>query len=138
MVEGYNIAFKVGEKTIAGRTQDDLNITPTTKESQTKDDKGNKNLIVVGHETTFSCQGLMEIKTAGPAVSTTKLYRDEVIALVLKKGEDAAISFVYSCEGGQSYKGKCVVTGYTESSNSEDTASWTINFKVTGAMEPAE
>ena len=32
---GYNIAFKIGNKTLAGRTQDDLTITPTIKESIT-------------------------------------------------------------------------------------------------------
>ena len=54
---GYNIAFKINNKTLAGRTQDELSITPTIKESITKDDGGNKRQEVVGHEVTFAAQG---------------------------------------------------------------------------------
>ena len=38
MVNGYNISLKIGGKTIVGRTQDDLTIAATVKESL---DKGN-------------------------------------------------------------------------------------------------
>lgn len=131
MVEGYNIAFKLNNKTLAGRTQDDLTITPTTKESITKDDQGNKQSMVIGQEVTFAAQGLVEVSTTG---ATSKLTRDDMIELALKTGSSAVIPFVYTCAGGASYEGNCVVTGYTESSNSEDTASWTMNFKVSGAM----
>lgn len=131
MVEGYNIAFKPNNKTLAGRTQDDLTITPTIKESMTKDDQGNKQSMVIGQEVTFAAQGLVEVSTTG---TTSKLTRDDMIELALKTGSSAIIPFVYTCAGGASYSGNCVCTGYTESSNSEDTASWTMNFKVSGAM----
>lgn len=133
MVEGYNIAFKLNNKTLAGRTQDDLTITPTTKESITKDDQGNKQSMVIGQEITFAAQGMVEVSTTG---ATSKLTRDELIEMALKTGSAAVFPFVYSCVGGKSYSGNCVCTGYTESSNSEDTASWTMNFKVTGAITP--
>lgn len=137
MVEGYNIAFKLNNKTLAGRTQDDLTITPTTKESITKDDQGNKQSMVIGQEVTFAAQGMVEVSTTGAAPgTTTKLTRDDLIEMALKTGSAAVIPFVYSCAGGKSYSGNCVCTGYTESSNSEDTASWTMNFKVTGAITP--
>ena len=131
MVEGYNIAFKLNSKTLAGRTQDDLTINPTTKESINKDDQGNKQIAIIGQEVTFAAQGLVEVAATGEA---TKLDRDDLIEMALKKGSAAIIPFVYSCEGGDSYSGNCVCTGYTESSNSEDTASWTMNFKVSGEM----
>lgn len=130
MVEGYNIALKVGNKTLAGRTQDDLSITPTTKESITKDDAGNKESRVVGHEVTFSCQGLVDV-TAG---STTKMNRDDIIALALATGNSAEVTVLYTCDGGTSYTGSAVCTGYSESSNSEDEATYTVNFKVSGAF----
>ena len=133
MVEGYNIAFKLNNKTLAGRTQDDLTINPTTKESITKDDQGNKQSMVIGQEVTFAAQGMVEVSTTG---ATTKLTRDELIEMALKTGSAAVFPFVYSCVGGKSYSGNCVCTGYTESSNSEDTASWTMNFKVTGSITP--
>ena len=131
MVEVYNIAFKLNDKTLDGRTQDDLTITPTTKESITKDDQGNKQSMVIGQEVTFSAQGMVEGSTTG---AISKLTRDDLIEMALKTGSAAVYPFVYSCAGGKSYSGNCVCTGYTESSNSEDTASWTMNFKVTGSM----
>ena len=135
MVEGYNIAFKLNNKTLAGRTQDDLTITPTTKESITKDDQGNKQSMVIGQEITFAAQGMVEVSTTGASPgATTKLTRDDLIEMALKTGSAAVFPFVYSCAGGKSYSGNCVCTGYTESSNSEDTASWTMNFKVSGSM----
>lgn len=130
MVEGYNIALKVGNKTLAGRTQDDLSITPTTKESITKDNAGNKESRVVGHEVTFSCQGLVDVTSGG----TTKMNRDDIIALSLATGSSAEVTVLYTCEGGSSYTGTAVCTGYTESSNSEDNASYTVNFKISGAF----
>ena len=131
MVEGYNIAFMLNDKTLAGRTQDDLTITPTTKESITKDDQGNKQSMVIGQEVTFAAQGMVEVSTTG---SITKLTRADLTEMALKTGSAAVYPFVYACAGGKSYSGNCVCTGYTESSNSEDTASWTMNFKVTGSM----
>ncbi len=128
MVEGYNIAFKVGGKTFAGRTQDDLTITPTTKESITKDDQGQKQIKVTGYEVTFSCQGMVEVTGS----STSKMLRDDIIDMALTTG--SSYQFVYDCDGGKSYSGICVCTGYSESSNSEDTATWTVSFKVSGAM----
>jgi hypothetical protein len=32
------------------------------------------------------------------------------------------------------YQGNCVITNYTESSNASDDATWTADFRVTGAM----
>jgi hypothetical protein len=130
MVEGYNIALKVGNKTLAGRTQDDLSITPTTKESITKDDAGNKESRVVGHEVTFSCQGLVDVTSS----STTKMNRDDIIALALATGNAAEVTVVYTCEGGDTYTGSAVCTGYSESSNSEDEATYTVDFKISGAF----
>lgn len=130
MVEGYNIALKVGNKTLAGRTQDDLSITPTTKESITKDDSGNKESRVVGHEVTFSCQGLVDVS----ASTTTKMGRDDIIALALATGSSAEVTVLYTCDGGDTYTGTAVCTGYTESSNSEDEATYTVDFKISGAF----
>ena len=61
-LEGYNIAFKLSvgntEKTIAGRTQDDLTIAARTKESLTKDDQGNARVSVTGHDVTFRASNI--------------------------------------------------------------------------------
>ena len=127
---GYNIAFKINSKTLAGRTQDELNITPTIKESITKDDGGNKRQEVVGHEVTFAAQGLVVL--TNQQGTTNRLTRDEIMELSLAKGSGAKIPFSYAASSGKVLSGNCVITGYTESSNSEDEANYTVNFKVDG------
>ena len=97
MVLGYNIKLTIGGKTLAGGTQDSVNISGITKESITKDDNGKKQIAVVGHDVTFSVSALMEIISAGEA---TKLDRDDVIALSLKTGDEAVVAIEYALEGG--------------------------------------
>lgn len=131
MVLGYNIKLTIGGKTLAGRTQDSLNISAITKESITKDDNGKKQIAVVGHDVTFSVSALMEIISAGEA---TKLDRDDVIALSLKTGAEAVVAIEYALEGGDTYQGNAVITGYTEDSSASADSDTTVslNLQVTG------
>ena len=131
MVLGYNIKLTIGGKTLAGRTQDSLNISAITKESITKDDNGKKQVAVVGHDVTFSVSALMEIISAGEA---TKLDRDDVIALSLKTGAEAVVAIEYALEGGDTYQGNAVITGYTEDSSASADSDTTVslNLQVTG------
>ena len=131
MVLGYNIKLTIGGKTLAGRTQDSLNISAITKESTTKDDNGKKQIAVVGHNVTFSVSALMEIISSGEA---TKLDRDDVIALSLKTGDEAVVAIEYALEGGDTYQGNAVITGYTEDSSASADSDTTVslNLQVTG------
>ena len=129
-VLGYNIAFKANGKTFCGRTQDDLTIAANVKESITKDDQGEKQVVVSGHDVTFSCSGLIVVGDT----QATKLDRDDLIALALAKSTSAVVPVVYSCTSGNSYHGNAIITNYTESSNSEDNATYTIDFRITGAF----
>ena len=131
MVLGYNIKLTIGGKTLAGRTQDSLNISAITKESITKDDNGKKQIAVVGHDVTFSVSALMEIISAGEA---TKLDRDDVIALSLKTGAEAVVAIEYALEGGDTYQGNAVITGYTEDSSASAGSDTTVSLilQVTG------
>ena len=131
MVLGYNIKLTIGGKTLAGRTQDSLNISAITKESITKDDNGKKQIAVVGHDVTFSVSALMEIISAGEA---TKLDRDDVIAFSLKTGDEAVVAIEYALEGGDTYQGNAVITGYTEDSSASADSDTTVslNLQVTG------
>lgn len=131
-LEGYNIAFKIGNKTIAGRTQDDLTIAARTKESLTKDDQGAAQTAVTGHDITFRASGLVELGSD----TTSKSFRNTMIANALKTGSQAVLEFKYMPTGGQAYGGNCIITNYTESSNSSEDATYTIDFKVTGNMTP--
>lgn len=129
-MEGYNIAFKVDGKTLAGRTQDDMTISAVTKDSITKDDGGNTNSTVTGHDVTFRAAGLMDAAKGADG----KLGRDEIIELSLKKGDDAKLPFVYGPADGLQYKGTAVITGYSESTNAQGEATYSLDFKVSGEM----
>ena len=128
-VAGYNIAFKIGGSTFAGRTQDDLTIAARTKESITKDDQGSTQSSINGHDITFRATGLVDV-TGG----TNILDRDDIIEDVLKTGSSAILAFTYTTTGGKVLSGNCVITNYSESSNSSDEATYTVDFRVTGNM----
>ena len=129
-LEGYNIAFKIGGKTFAGRTQDDLTIAARTKESLTKDDAGSAQVSVSGHDITFRATGIVELGSD----TSAKMFRNTMIATALLTGSGAVLAFKYMPTGGQAYGGNCIITNYTESSNSSDDATYTVDFRVTGAM----
>lgn len=127
-MEGYNIAMQVNGKTLAGRTQDDLSISAVTKESLTKDNKGNAQQKVTGHNVTFKAAGLID-NTTGEA---TKLTRDEVLAMSLLTGDDAIIPVRYGAEGGKIYGGNAIITGYTESTNAQGDATYGLDLAISG------
>jgi len=131
-IEGYNIAFKIGDKTLAGRTQDDLTIAARTKESLTKDDQGATQVAVTGHDITFRASGLIELGSDTAA----KSFRNTMLANALRTGSQAVLAFKYIATGGQGYSGNCIITNYSESSNASDDATYTVDFRVTGTMTP--
>ena len=128
-VAGYNIAFKIGGSTLAGRTQDDLTIAARTKESLTKDDQGAPQSSINGHDITFRATGFVDV-TGGSNI----LDRDDILEDVLKTGSSAVLAFTYTTTGGKVLSGNCVITNYSESSNAEDDATYTVDFKTTGAV----
>lgn len=132
-MEGYNIAFKLQSKTLAGRTEDNLNISAVTKESLTKDDQGEAKVSVTGHEVTFRATGLVDLNS-GTGANANTIGRDAIVALALAKGSSAVIPFVYQVSGGASYTGNCIITSYGETSNASDEATWSIDCRVSGEM----
>ena len=130
---GYNVALKPQGKTILGVTQDDFSIATRMKESLTKADKGNTQRTITGRDFTFTVAGLMSLK--GQDDEPASLDRDDIIALTALVGTQAVIPFVYAAEGMKSYEGSCVITGYSESTNSEDEGSFTLNLQSSGALK---
>lgn len=131
MVEGYNIALNINGKTVLGRTQEDLTIAAVVKESITKDDNGVTQRSVVRHDVSFRVAALLSMNATG---QTTKLDRDDVIALALATGGSAIIPVQYLCEGGDTYGGNAIITGYSESSSADAEADTTISLdlQITG------
>lgn len=133
MIEGYNFAIKISGKTVIGRTQEDLNISAITKESITKDDAGVKKTKVTGHDVTLKVGALAELAGSG---ATTKLDRDDIIAMALAVGDEAIVPVTYSCEGGDTYGGNAIITGYSESSAADPDTDTTVSLdlKISGAF----
>lgn len=125
-VAGYNIAFKVDDATLAGRTQDDITIAARTSERLTKDDEGDTQVSVIGQDITFRCTGLV-------VVSEEELeemaHRDNMIQMILNSH---SIAFTYIMPGGRTLSGNVVPVNYGESSNASDDATWTMDFRVVG------
>lgn len=133
MVEGYNIALNINSKTVLGRTQEDLTIAAVVKESITKDDNGVTQRSVVRHDVTFRVAALLSLNATG---ETTKLDRDDVIALALATGSTAVVPVQYLCQGGDTYGGNAIITGYSESSSADADADTTLSLdlQITGAF----
>ena len=144
VIEGYNIAFRILVDdeyiTLAGRTQDDMTIAARTRESLTKNDAGNAQVAVIGHDVTFRATALIDLD------GDEDITRDDLMDIVMQIGDDAEIEFSYASDtagpSGQlvpaSYykcSGTCVITNYSETSNSPDAATLTVDFRVVGEME---
>ena len=126
MVEGYNISLQINNKTILGRTQDDLQISAVTKDSITKDDEGVMQRKVVRHDVTFRVSALLSLNGS----TSVQLDRDDVIALALAVGDNAIIPVKYLCEGGDTYGGNAIITGYSESSSADPDSDTTIGLDL--------
>ena len=130
---GFNFFFQLDGKNVGGETQSDLSISATEKSSLTKADKGNAQTEVSGHEVTANISGVSVVNEDG---STEVLDADILMEQSLKVGADSVIPFVYTRGEAKAYKGNCVITSYSESTNAEGEATWSLSIKVSGAMTP--
>ncbi len=132
-MEGYNIAVKIGGKTIIGRTQDDLDISANVKTSLTKDDAGVTQKKVTGHTITGTMSAISEV-TAG---STTQLSREECLDMVL--ATDTTYAITYQAGTGAVYSGTIIFTKFSESSDAaaDNDASFSLGYEVIGGLTKA-
>lgn len=110
MTEGYNIRIKLGSKYLIGVTSDEVGISPNTKESIVKENQGVKQESVVGHTTTFSISGLIDMTGGG----TTMLDNDDILEMASLTGDEAVVDIDYIRGSGTAYTGTGIITGYTE------------------------
>lgn len=110
MTEGYNIRIKVNDKYLIGVTSDEVSISPNTKESIVKENAGVKQESVVGHTTTFSISGLIDMTGGG----STMLDNDDILELAALTGASAEVDIDYVRGSGAAYTGTGIITGYTE------------------------
>ena len=110
MTEGYNIRIKVESKYLIGVTSDEVSIAPVTKESIVKENAGVKQEAIVGHTTTISISGLIDM-TGG---SETMLDNDDILHYACLTGDSAKVDIDYVRGEGTAYEGTGIITGYTE------------------------
>lgn len=126
MTPGYNIRIKVEGKYLVGVTQDDVNITPVSKSSVTKDDAGIKKESIQAHDTEFSIAGLLEVSADG----NTQLDGDDVIALAYLEGDSAQLDIEYIRASGAKYTGTGTIQGYSESSPADPDSDTTYSLNI--------
>lgn len=110
MTEGYNIRIKVNDMYLIGVTSDEVSISPNTKESIVKENAGVKQESIVGHTTTFSISGLIDMTGGG----STMLDNDDILELAALTGASAEVDIDYVRGSGTAYTGTGIITGYTE------------------------
>lgn len=110
MTEGYNIRIKVNDMYLIGVTSDEVSISPNTKESIVKENAGVKQESIVGHTTTFSISGLIDMTGGG----STMLDNDDILELAALTGASAEVDIDYVRGEGAAYTGTGIITGYTE------------------------
>jgi len=136
-VFGYDIILRkteddgeggITEKFFAGTISNSFGISPEVKESLTKADKGFKKPKVVGYQYEFGIEGLVSVKDDGE--TTDDLSKEDIIDMTTD-GEE--FDFVYGgTESGEKTRtGKLIITNYSESSNSEDEATYSVSCRGT-------
>ena len=126
-INGYEVIFAAeisGQKKLfAGTTSNTFNLNPKVKESITKEDKGTTNKKITGYDTEFTVEGVMELNEE--TEETARLDVHDVIDLVTA-GEP--VDFVYggSANGDTVYKGKMVITAYSETTDAEGEATYSL------------
>ena len=118
---GYNTLVKIGEKTFAGVTQDDLTITGVTKESITKTDKGGRRKKVVRTDSTIKVAGLCATDDG-----VTSMSREDIMDLVLAKQELE----ITDLSGTTEYTATALPVGYSESTPADPSTDPTYSLDL--------
>ena len=126
MTEGYNIRLKLNDKYLIGVTQDEMSVTPNTKESIVKENAGVKQESIVSNTVQFSISGLTDM-TGG---SGTMLDNDDIMELAMATGDDAEVEIDYIRASGDEYVGTGIITGYTENSPADPDEDSTYSLTV--------
>jgi hypothetical protein len=126
MTEGYNIRLKLNDKYLIGVTQDEVSVTPNTKESIVKENAGVKQESIVSNTVQFSISGLTDM-TGG---SSSMLDNDDIMELALKTGAEAEVEISYVRASGDEYTGTGIITGYTENSPADPDEDSTYSLTV--------
>ena len=132
MIKGYNLILKVStdggstNKILAATTSNSFDLKAVVKESIIKDDLGVKKTSVDNHEFEFSAEGFVLVNDTGDTGS--QLDRDDLMDILIAGDE---VDFVYggTATGDVVRTGKAIVLSYSEKSDSESDATYSVSFK---------
>lgn len=125
---GYNTVVKVGDKTFAGVSQDELTLTPELKESITKADEGNRRTQIVRVGGGISVSGLCSTDS-----TATVLDRAGIIDMVLAKQQ---VEVEYKV-GSTVYSGTGNVSSYRETTPADPNTdpTYTLDINLPNGLE---
>jgi len=132
---GRNILLKYDtgttKKLFAGTTSNSFDLSIETTEALTKSDAGQPRIIGTKQTGSISIEGLVTINEAGDVAN--QVDKNDIMDLVLAR---VAIDFVYGPAGSGSVvrKGKVLLTSYSESSDSEGLATFSVSGTISGAI----
>ena len=118
---GYNTIVKVGDKTFAGVTSDDLTLAPETKESITKADSGTKRVSVTRVPATITVSGICSTDA-----TSTVVDRIGIIDMVLAKSP-ATVTYLV---GDVTYTGTGTITNYKETTPADPDSDPTFSLDI--------
>ena len=134
-VTGYNILLKIDydgtSKFLGGVTEENLAITARTKTRIRKEDLGVETTVKTGYDTEFTISGVSEINEAGDAA--TRLDKTDIIDMTIDL-VNQELDFVYGPKsptvGDVTYTGKLIVLGYSEATNADGEATYSLNCRA--------
>ena len=93
---------------------------------------GTTNKAVTGYDSDFSVEGVMELNETEQ--KATRLDREDIIDLVLA---GKPLDFIYgdSAEGSTRRKGKMIITSYSESTNADGEATYSLSCSSISKLE---
>lgn len=129
--KGYNFIFTVNGLKYAGTQENTFGITPKTKESITKDDNGQMQIEADGYDSEITVKGICALAETGEALTHID-FTD--LREAVKAGTKLTCVYGGKASGAATESGTYMITSYSESSGSEDYASFDATFKLDGAL----
>jgi|TARA_R110002153_G_scaffold207785_1_gene360521 TP901-1 family phage major tail protein len=126
---GTNLGVYVGSTIIAAATDCSLSLNMDTIDITTKDSAGYRELLAGLRSGSMSCNGLIDYQSSNT----------DTVDLVAAWTNRTALTLKFSNEltGDQSYTASGFLTSLEQSGGTEDTATYSASFELSGVVTPA-
>ena len=126
---GTNLGVYVGSTIIAAATDCSLSLNMDTIDITTKDSAGYRELLAGLRSGSMSCNGLIDYQSSN----------EDTVDLVTAWTNRTSLTLKFSNEitGDQSYTASGFLTSLEQSGGTEDTATYSASFELTGVVTPA-